>query len=144
MGPSTVGRNGHEMPPKVWLNVTKSCPPVVTPWTVACQAPLSMGYSSREYWSGFPFHSPGDLPDPGIKPGSPAFQADSWLTKLWGKPMSIRGPCQLQIGTYHRHLQSCAAAAADLQHPLKGIQNGEQKWGIFYPGNIWQDMSSDR
>ena len=72
-----MGRNGHEMPPKVWLNVTKSCPPVVTPWTVACQAPLSMGYSSREYWSGLPFHSPGDLPDPGIKPGSPAFQADS-------------------------------------------------------------------
>ena len=154
MGPSTVGRNGHEMPPKVWLNlwpsggggdlVTKSCPTVVTPWTVACQAPLSMGYSSREYWSGLPFHSPGDLPDPGIKPGSPAFQAGSLPTELWGKPMSIRGPCQLQIDTYRRHLQSCAAAAADLQHPLKGIQNGEQKWGIFYPGNIWEDMSSDR
>ena len=43
-----------------------------TPWTVAYQAPLSMGFSRQEYWSGLPFPSPGDLPDPGIKPGSPA------------------------------------------------------------------------
>ena len=58
---------------------------LVTPWTVACQAPLSMGFSRQEYWSGLPFPSPGDLPDPGVKPGSPALQADSLLTKLWGK-----------------------------------------------------------
>ena len=55
---------------------------LVTPWTVACQAPLSMGFSRQEYWSGLPFPSPGDLPDPGVKPGSPALQADSLLTKL--------------------------------------------------------------
>ena len=48
-----------------------------TPWTVAHQAPLSMGFSRQEYWSGLPFPSPGDLPDPGIKPGSPALQAES-------------------------------------------------------------------
>ena len=42
------------------------------PWAVACQAPLSMGFSRQEYWSGLPFPSPGDLPDPGIKPTSPA------------------------------------------------------------------------
>ena len=48
-----------------------------TPWTVACQASLSMGFSRQEYWSGLPFPPPGDLPDPGIEPGSPAFQADS-------------------------------------------------------------------
>ena len=47
----------------------------VTPWTVAHQAPLSMGFSRQEYWSGLPFPSPGDLPDPGIKPTSPAWQA---------------------------------------------------------------------
>ena len=47
------------------------------PWTVAQQAPLSMGFSREEYWSGLPFPSPGDLPKPGIKPGSPALQADS-------------------------------------------------------------------
>ena len=43
-----------------------------TPWTVAYQAPPSIGFSRQEYWSGLPFPSPGDLPDPGIKPGSPA------------------------------------------------------------------------
>ena len=49
----------------------------VTPWIVARQAPLSMGVSRQEYWSGLPLHSPGDLPNPGIKPPSPALQADS-------------------------------------------------------------------
>ena len=48
-----------------------------TPWTVACQAPLSMGFSRQEYWSGLPFPSPGDLLNPEIEPGSPAFQADA-------------------------------------------------------------------
>ena len=55
-----------------------------TPWTVACQAPLSMGFSRQEYWSGLPLPSPGELPDPGIKPKSPALQADSftiWATR---------------------------------------------------------------
>ena len=46
-----------------------------TPWTVARQAPLSVGFSRQEYWSGFPFPSPGDLPDPGIKPTSPVSPA---------------------------------------------------------------------
>ena len=47
-----------------------------TPWTVTCQAPLSKGFSRQEYWSWLPFPSPGDLPNPGIKPGSPTWQAD--------------------------------------------------------------------
>ena len=64
----------------------KSCPTLVTPWTVACQAPLSMGFSRQEYWVGLPFPCPGDLPDLGIKPGSPTLQADSLLTELQGKP----------------------------------------------------------
>ena len=50
--------------------VTKLCPTLVTPWIVACQAPLSMGFSRQEYWSGLPSPSPWDLPNPGIKPGS--------------------------------------------------------------------------
>ena len=50
---------------------------LVTPWTVAHQAPPSMEFSRQEYWSGLPFPSPGDLPDPGVKPGSPALQADA-------------------------------------------------------------------
>ena len=62
--------------------VAKSCPTLATPWAVACQAPLSMGFSRQEYWSGLPFPSPGDLPDPGIKLGCPALQADSLPTEL--------------------------------------------------------------
>ena len=55
-----------------------------TPWTVAHQAPLSLGFSRQEYWSGSPFPSPGDLPDPGIKPGSLALQVDSLLSEHQG------------------------------------------------------------
>ena len=55
------------------------------PWTVACQAPPSMGFSRQEYWSGLPFPSPGDLPNPGIEPGSPTLQADSLLSQPPGK-----------------------------------------------------------
>ena len=57
-----------------------------TPWAVACQAPLSMGFSRQEYWSGLPFPSPRDLPDPWIKPESPSLQADSLPSESPGKP----------------------------------------------------------
>ena len=56
-----------------------------TPWTVARQAPLSMGFSRQEYWSGLPFPSPGDLPNPGIEPRSPALQADAFSSEPPGK-----------------------------------------------------------
>ena len=56
------------------------------PWTVAHQAPLSMEFSRQEYWSGLLFPSPGDLPDPGIEPGSSALQADSLLLSRQGNP----------------------------------------------------------
>ena len=62
--------------------VTKLCPTLATPWTVACQGPLSMGFSRQEYWNGLPFPSPEDLPDPGIKRNSLTLQADSLLTEL--------------------------------------------------------------
>ena len=58
----------------------------VAPWTVAYQAPPSMGFSRQEYWSGLPFPPPGDLPDPGIKPRSPTFQADALTSEPPGKP----------------------------------------------------------
>ena len=56
------------------------------PWTVAHQAPLSVGFFRQEYWSGLPFPSPGDLPDPGIKPRSPALQAGTLTCEPPGKP----------------------------------------------------------
>ena len=61
-----------------------------TTWTVARQAPLSMGFSRQEYWSGLPFPSPEDLPDPGIEPKSPSLQADSL-------PVSHRGSLRITI-----------------------------------------------
>ena len=59
--------------------------PFATLWTVACQAPLSMGFSRQEYWSGLTFPPPGLLPNEGIKPESPALQADSLLSEPPGK-----------------------------------------------------------
>ena len=56
-----------------------------TPWTVAYQASPSMGFSRQGYWSGLLFPSPGDLPDPGIEPGSPTLQADALLSEPPGK-----------------------------------------------------------
>ena len=58
----------------------------VTLWTVAYQASPSMGFSRQESWSGLPFLSPGDLPNPGIDPGSPALQADTLTSEPPGKP----------------------------------------------------------
>ena len=62
---------------RVWL--------FATPWTIACQAP-SMRFSRQEYWSGLPFPSPEDLPNPGIEPGFPALQVDALLSEPPGKP----------------------------------------------------------
>ena len=65
--------------------VTHLYPTLCDPWTVACQAPLSMGFSRQEYWSGLPFPLPGDLPNPGIKPRSPALQGNSLPPELPSK-----------------------------------------------------------
>ena len=61
----------------------------VTPWTVAHQAPLSMEFPRQEYWSGLPFPSPRDLPDPEMEPRSPALQADSLPAELWVLPLIV-------------------------------------------------------
>ena len=73
-------------PSELESEVSQSCPSLCDPWTVAYQAPPSMGFSRQAYWSGLPFPSPGDLPDPGIELGSPELQADSLPTELPGKP----------------------------------------------------------
>ena len=69
--------------------VAKSYPTLAIPWTIARQALLSMGFSRQEYWSGLPFPSPEDLPNPGIQPGSPELQSDSLPTELGGKSIKI-------------------------------------------------------
>ena len=73
--------------------VAKSCPTLVTPWTVALQAPLSMGFLRQEYRSELAFPSPGDLPNPRLKLASPAL-ADSLLLSHRGSPAALRSqPC---------------------------------------------------
>ena len=73
------------------VSAPQSCQLFATPWTVAHQAPLSMGFSRHEYWSGSPFPSPQDLPNPGIKPWSSVLQADSLLSELQGSPTTSCG-----------------------------------------------------
>ena len=70
----------------VWA---QSYPTLCNPWTVGHQAPLSMGFSRQEYWTGLPFPPPGDLPDPGIEPASPALAGRFSITALLGKPVSF-------------------------------------------------------
>ena len=71
----------------------------MTPWAVACQAPLSLGFSRQEYWSGLPFPSPGDLPQPGIEPGTPALWAISLQSEAPGKcPGVVRVIKNLPLG----------------------------------------------
>ena len=77
--------NPNECEVKVKVKLLSRVRLFATPWTVAYQAPPSMGFSRQECWSGLPFPSPGDLPDPGIKPGSPALQADALPSEPPGK-----------------------------------------------------------
>ena len=90
----TAGRFFTPEPPerkKVKVKLLSRVRLFATPWTVAYQAPLSMGFSRQEYWSGLPFPSPGDLPNLGIEPGSPALQTDALLSEPPGKPQITYG-----------------------------------------------------
>ena len=89
-----------------------------TPWTVAYQAPLSMGFSRQECWSGLPFPSPGDLPNPGIEPGSPALQADALPPEPPRKPLTT---------VTAKSLQSCPT----LCDSIDGSPPGPSIHGIF-------------
>ena len=88
---------------KEWMNERKkekslSCVWLfATPWTVAHQAPPSMEFSRQEYWNGLLFPSPGDLPDPGIEPGSPTLQADILLSEPPGNPMKQKYTSALEF-----------------------------------------------
>ena len=75
------------------LSLFSHVPLSVTLWTVAHQAPLFMGFSRQEYQSGLPFPPPGNLPDMGIEPASPALQADSLQSEPPGKPYAIYNLC---------------------------------------------------
>ena len=72
----------------------------MTPWTIAHKAPLFLGFPRQKYWSGLPFPSPGDLPDPRIKPESPVLQMNSLSSKPPGKPGLIHSSIQLRKQKY--------------------------------------------
>ena len=117
--------------------VVKSCLTFATPWTVACQAPLSMGFPRQEYWDRLLFTSPRDLSDPGIKPTSPALQVVSYC---WA--------------TRETHIYVFAAAAADakslqscptLCNPIDGSPPGSPVPGILQARTLeWAAISFSR
>ena len=89
----------------------------MTPWAAAHQAPQSMGLSRQEYWSGLPFPSPGDLPDPGIEPWSPALQADALTSEPPGKPHASKA----MLTTLQASLQQY------VNYELQDVQAGFRK-----------------
>ena len=93
------------------------CQLFATPWTVTCQAPLSKGFSGQEYWRGYPFRLPGDLPDLGIESGSRALQADSLLSLPPEKPSVLRGNYYSESG----HSMACFYAISIHVDYLKNI-----------------------
>ena len=88
--------------------VAQSCLTLVTPWTVTCQAPLSMGLPRQEYWGGLPFPSPGHFPNSGIEPASLALEGIFFTTEPPGKPIfrlkTITGTLQVFANFYHSFL----------------------------------------
>ena len=79
----------------------------MTPWTVAHQVPLSMGFSRQEYWSGLPCPLPGDLPNPGIKPRSPTLQADSLPPEPPGKQLKVCHDLNVKLqNLYEKNIES--------------------------------------
>ena len=84
----------------------QSCPTLYDPMQLACQAPLSMGISRQEYWSGLPFPSPGDLLDPGIERQSPTLEADTLTSEPPGKPPKGLQRTALSLLRWHLSLNS--------------------------------------
>ena len=117
-----------------WLWKPLSCVQLfATPWTVACQAPLSMEFSRQEYWSGWPFPSPGDLPNPGMKSRSPALQADSLLSEPPGKPKNTDvGSLSLLQGIFltqesDQGLLHCRQILCQLSYPTEWSMSEREK-----------------
>ena len=86
--------------------VGQSCRLLATPWTAIHQVPLSMRFSRQGSWSGLPFPSPGDLPNPGIEPRSSTLQANSLPTELQGKPIITYNMSFYVLNIYHMLTQS--------------------------------------
>ena len=122
-----------------------------TPWTVTYNIPPSMEFSRQEYWSELPFPSPGNLPDPGIEPGSPVLQADTFT--LWDSPEERKKPAKTNFsfqekkkGQNNGHFQTCKtwenSSLSDLlckkfykKKMLQRNPSGRRKMTVF--GNLY-------
>ena len=104
----------------------------LSPWTVACQAALSMEFSRQGYWSGLPFPPPGDLPDPGIKSGSSALQADSLPSEPTEKPLQWIMGCKLEMPTLFLFWGLWNQIALTVAHV--SFMPGEVMFMARYPG----------
>ena len=113
--------------------VAKTCPTLATPWTVACQTPLSTRFSRQGYWCELPFPSPGDLPDPGIKPASTALAGGFFTTEPPGKLMSYtqgnRHRCKVAPKMTQRQ-------ATQLQRVSKGRKATKPETFVFLQRSI--------
>ena len=142
------------MPTRMCVCVLSCVPLVVTPWTVVYQASLSMGFSRQEYWSGLPFPSPGDHPDPGIEPRSPALQADTLPSEPPENPTIKKAECQIidafELWCWRRLLRVLWIARRSNQCILKEISKGEvlsvtckeNRMVGFWASSMSQDMVS--
>ena len=136
------------MAESIWVKLLSCVWLFATPWTVAYQAPPSMGFSRQEYWNGLPFPSPGDLSDPGIKSRSPALQADSLPSEPPANPWwdsEVQGIVYLwliHIVVWQKPIQHYKAVTLQLKikkevmcHPQPGAQLPERvssdSWGQF-------------
>ena len=113
---------------------------LAAPWTVAYKAPLSMGFSKQEFWSGFPFPSPRDLPDPGIEPGSPALQTESLLSEPSGEGMRFYSKCDFVPSTIFLGLSFALghgeSFSGGIQHPLlDGCSAASCSFGVLAGGD---------
>ena len=112
--------------------VSQSCPISVTPWTVAHQAPLSMGFPRQEFWSGLPSPTPGDLPNTEIEPRSPTLQEDSLPSEPPGKPMNT------ELGSL-----SLLQGISPTQELNQGLLNCRQiLYQLSYQGSPWKPLSA--
>ena len=116
-----------------------------TPWTVAPQAPLSMGFSRQEYWSGLPCPPPGDLPNPGIEPTSPALKADSLPSGHWGSPNTpttakVKSPTAPQnFSRFNNQLLSAGTGGPQHTTPKSCVRSG----ALSYLERTWTPRLGD-
>ena len=117
------------------MKVAQSCL-FATPWTVAHQAPLSMEFSRQEYCSGLPFPSPGDLSNPGIKPGSPALQADSVPSEPPGKPHFVSPLLKSLQNSFPFPFRGCKIPLTSLPARLSLLCSATQASVLFEPDTL--------